>query len=72
MGRSELMERVFTLGVRNIALGAISLLCAFTAAPASATVIWELNPDKLNAPAGSTTLAYTSGVALLEVYNLEL
>ncbi len=58
--RPTIMKRVFAYGVRNIALAAISSLCAFTAAPASATVIWELNPDKLNAPAGSTTLAYTS------------
>jgi hypothetical protein len=54
------MERGFAYGVRKFALGAGLLICALAAAPASATVVWQLNPNNLNAPAGSTTLAYTS------------
>ncbi len=51
------MEQGFIYGVRKLALSASVLVYALAAASASASIV-ELNPDKLNAPAGSTTLAY--------------
>lgn len=54
------MQRGSAYGLWKLALGASLFACALAAAPASATIVWELNPDSVNAPAGSTTLTYTS------------
>lgn len=51
------MEQGFISRVRKSALGASVWICALVAASASASIV-RLNPDKLNAPAGSTTAAY--------------
>ena len=61
-GNSKLMQRQrgSACGLWKLALGASLFACALAAAPASATIVWELNPDSLNAPAGSTALTYTS------------
>ncbi len=59
-GNSKLMQRGSACGLWKLALGASLFAFALAAAPASATIVWELNPDSLNAPAGSTALTYTS------------
>lgn len=41
------------------AIGAAFL--ALSISPALATVVWQLNPNNLNQPAGTTTQSYTSG-----------
>ena len=40
-------------------LCAAGLAALLSASSASATVVWDLNPDNLNAPAGSSSVTYT-------------
>lgn len=41
-------------------IGALGLASIVAASSAWATVVWELNPNNLNAPAGSTSVTFTS------------
>lgn len=53
------MEQNVRFRVRKCAVAAAVIVWAL-AATASATIVWDLNPAGLNAPAGSTTIPYTS------------
>ncbi len=53
------MKKGMTRYVQTAALSAIGTLALTVAMPARAAVVWELNPNHQNAPAGSTSVTYT-------------
>jgi hypothetical protein len=52
-------KRSIYLGGRTAAVAA-SFVCVLMAASASATIVWQLNPNQLNGAVGSTSKTYTS------------
>ena len=56
---------------RTAALAALGLICAGVAAPAHAAIVWDLNPNHVDAPAGSSSVVYTSQGYSITAYGFD-
>ncbi len=54
-----------------LAFGALGLASVITASSVSAAVVWDLNPNNLNQPAGSSSVTYTQGGTTLTAYGFD-